>query len=456
MKDIERVEMRYFAPDRATVTIVWPPGAKAQAPAVDAKGARPAARKIMLETGLDVVLVPMPGSKSVAIDAFFAGGVRGETPETGGTLNLLAKTLVRGTEGRPPAQLAAEVDALGGSLGAECGYSSIGVSAGFLAEDLDRGLDIVADVLAHPSFPEAEVAREKRIALAAIAALDDDWQAEGVNLFREALFAPHPYALRPIGTAKVVEKVDRARLLEAWKATVNPRIGVLALAGDFAPEVAEAAVRKRLAGFRALAPAAAPLPPPPPGLPEPKEVVKRTGKGQTTIVLGYPGISAESGDRFALDVIDAVTSGIGLPSGWLHNALRGGDRSLVYFVHAIPWYGLDGGAYYILTRCNPEDEGRVLDLARGVQRRIVEAEITDEDLERGKSIALTAHAIDRETPGERAREAAIDELLGLGHDWGDRYPDRIRAVTKADVARVARRLFGPAILAVVRPNAEVR
>ncbi|HVY61608.1 MAG TPA: insulinase family protein, partial [Planctomycetota bacterium] len=130
-------------------------------------------------------------------------------------------------------------------------------------------------------------------------------------------------------------------------------------------------------------------------LAEAREVSRRTGKNQTTIVLGYPGLSVEDGDRFALDCVDAITSGIGLPSGWLHNALRGGDRSLVYFVHALPWYGLGAGSYAILTRCNPDDEPRVLELVRSCQRRAVEGEVTDDDLERGKSIALTAAAIGR-------------------------------------------------------------
>src|SRR5207244_1140126 len=111
--------------------------------------------------------------------------------------------------------------------------------------------------------------------------------------------------------------------------------------------------------------------------------VKEVAKTQTTIALGYAGLSLESGDRYALELIDAVTSGIGVPSGWLHEGLRGGERSLVYFVHALNWMNVDAGIYYIITRCNPPDEDTVLGIVRGVQRRIVEEPVPDDDLARG-------------------------------------------------------------------------
>ncbi len=182
-------------------------------------------------------------------------------------------------------------------------------------------------------------------------------------------------------------------------------------------------------------------------------VGKETEKGQTTIVIGWPGVAVESADRFALDVIDAITSGIGLPSGWLHDALRGGKRSLVYFVHAINWMQVDAGLYYVITRANPEDEKAVLDIIRDVQRRIVEEPVAPDELARGKAIATSAFQIGLATPAEQASAVALFELQGLGHDFADRYPERIRAVTAEDVARVARRIFSrPRVLALVRPK----
>ncbi len=461
--DLLRVARRYFSDERLNVAIVKPRGAPASrigqavAPRPEREPAPgpTAIERIVLENGLTLLVRPMRGTRAVAIAALFRGGVRAETPETNGLFWVTAHAMARATKRRGPDELAAAVDALGGTIEPEAGTFAFGVRAAFLAGDAEKGLALVREVLREPSFPPHVVEREKWNAKYEIAAANDDWVQEGIHFLRAAAFGAHPYALKPFGTPESVDRLDAAALAAAHARYVVPSNGAIALFGDIDAREAERMLRAQFADWKGGPP---PEPPPaaalPPAWPEAdREVVKETEKGQTTIVIGWPGVAVESADRFALDVIDAITSGIGLPSGWLHDALRGGKRSLVYFVHAINWMQVDAGLYYVITRANPEDEKAVLDIIRDVQRRIVEEPVAPDELARGKAIATSAFQIGLATPAEQASAVALFELQGLGHDFADRYPERIRAVTAEDVARVARRIFSrPRVLALVRPK----
>jgi zinc protease len=451
-EDLQRVAAKYLVEERMTLAALRPHAPSKAAPEAAAPApARAPIRRTVLENGLTLLVRAMPGARSVAIQARFRGGVRAETPATSGLSRLLARTMVRGTASHAPEELAAAVDGAGGTLRGESGYSALSIDGTFLADDAAKGVGLLREVLLEPTFPETEVAREKEDARYAIAAAEDDWVEEGTLFLRESLFGPHPYGMRPFGTRESVARLDRAALVAAHDATIVPANGVIALFGDVDAAEAERLLREAFAGWKATG-QALPEPPLPAPFERSREVVKEVVKGQTTIALGYPGVSLESGDRYALEMIDAITSGIDVPSGWLHEGLRGGERSLVYFVHALNWMGVDTGIYYIITRCNPPDEARVLDIVRGVQRRIVDELVSDEDLERGKAMNITAFETSYETPAQQAASASASELWGLGCDFADRYPARIRAVTKEDVQRVARKVFGPSVLAVVRPK----
>ena len=73
-------------------------------------------------------------------------------------------------------------------------------------------------------------------------------------------------------------------------------------------------------------------------------------KTSAALLVGYNGLSLTDRDSPAVDVLDAIVSGINYPSGWLHDALRGGDKSLVYVVHAYPAFGVDGAYFGVMAQ----------------------------------------------------------------------------------------------------------
>jgi zinc protease len=127
--------------------------------------------------------------------------------------------------------------------------------------------------------------------------------------------------------------MSRGDIVNFYQQTVMPNNAVLAVFGDIEPEEMAA---------NTVAPLTAS-----------EQVRKKTEKVSAAIYLGTNGMTLKDPERPTLDVIDAVLSGIGYPSGWLQEALRGGDRSLVYVVHAFPNSGIDGGHFGRLMMARP-------------------------------------------------------------------------------------------------------
>ena len=151
--------------------------------------------------------------------------------------------------------------------------------------------------------------------------------------------------------------------------------------------------------------------------------------------------------------MDAFTSGIGLPSGWLHNALRGGDRSYVYYIHLTNFTGLEPGSVYIVTQTEVRYLKEVYDLVMAEVDRLRKGEFTAEELERGRAMALVAQSYYAQTVNDVAQGIALSELYGTGHDGDVRFEALLKTITREDVMRVVKRYFGNMVVAVAGPEA---
>jgi len=307
-------------------------------------------------------------------------------------------------------------------------------------------------VVTHPSFPSEEIDKQRNDTLLAIRRADESWERELDRLFRENYYGNHPYGNAVIGTEPSIKALSREDVVAFYDKLVMTDNVVLAIFGDFDAECIEAKVTE---AFRDLK--AGDLEEPkqrdaPPRLTRDDQVEKSTDKVSAAIYVGYDGMTLFDKDRPVMDVIDAILSGVGYPSGWLHESLRGGTTSLVYYVHAFPSYGIDTGHFGIITQTTMANYGQVLDLILEKMERIQEDLVSTEELERGKDMVITMHQLGRETVAAQAYEAALWEVLGLGFDWGERYAELIRQVTQEDVLRVAQEYFSHHLVASTIPE----
>jgi zinc protease len=183
--------------------------------------------------------------------------------------------------------------------------------------------------------------------------------------------------------------------------------------------------------------------------------VKHTQKQVAAVYVGFPGTTmANLEDRYALHILDAIVSGIGFPGGWLHTELRG--KQLVYVVHAMNWLGLEPGYFGILAATQPEKVNEVIELILQTMEKARAGDFSDEELARAKDLALIAERLERQTNDQLSRDAALNELYGLGYDFSEREPARLGKVTRADVQRVARTYLHHPTIVVTTPNRDQR
>lgn len=387
----------------------------------------------------------------VAVRAMWLGGLRYEDARSNGISNMIGALLARGTRSRSAEQIMTEVEGLAGSLSGYAGRNSVGVQAEFLARNWEQGAELVSDCLLNAAFPEDELEKERRIVLDDIRAQDDNLGHAAFRLFHTHLWKRHPYRLDLLGSTESVSALTRRRLLIHFRKHYTPGALTVAVVGDVDPQlVAEKFVRL----FRDAEGLADDIPsvPEESAPPEPTQVFAFREREQAHVVLGFPGTTLNSPDRFGLEVLSHVLAGQG---GRLFEELRE-RRGLVYRISAFSLEGVDPGYFAVYLASSPDKLEEALQTVRTDLKKMVDEGISEQELDRAQRYLIGTHAIGLQRKGSLAAALAFHEAYGEGWDAYRKFPQRIRKVTRAEVLRLARKYlnFDHEVLAVVKPSAD--
>ncbi|MGD8255807.1 MAG: pitrilysin family protein [Syntrophobacterales bacterium] len=454
-EDIRRVAQTYLRRQASTVAILSPPRSQTKEAEEELRGTAGKIRKVTLDNGLTVLMKRNPAVPIVNFQVFGLGGQRFEPENLTGIGFFTMELVTKGTQSRSKREIAETIEKLGGSLDAGSGRNTYYASLDVLKDDAEIGLELLADVLQNPRFSEEEIEKQRKDTLLAIRRLDESWQNEVARVFRQHYYGQHPYGNDIIGTKETIRGVSRGDIMNFFQQTVMPNNAVLAVFGDIDPEAMAEKVKSAFGKWRPGKVVAPVIPKAVALLTATEQVRKKTEKVSAAIYLGTNGMTLKDPERPTLDVIDAVLSGISYPSGWLQEALRGGDRSLVYVVHAFPSSGIDGGHFGIITQTTMANYEKVVAIILEKLEKIKQKPLEPEELAAAKDMIITMHEMSLETNGAQARSAAVNEVLGLGYDWDARYPELVEQVSAEDVFTVARRLFQHHLLVSAIPEKPV-
>ncbi|MCB9559829.1 MAG: insulinase family protein [Kofleriaceae bacterium] len=390
----------------------------------------------------------------VAMRAVWPGGTRLETDATSGTTALLASTVTRGCGARDAAEVADVVDRLAGGVVGVGGRNSFGVRAEWLARTWDDGLDVFLDCALAPRLDDDEVARQRRLLLDDLDARATSGSHQAFRLFAETLYRHHPYRLDPLGSPDAVAAMDGTSLRGFWRDHYPASTMTLAIVGDVDPEQVLRRIRDRFADVTAAAPvevtvAAETFEDRPAA---DREVYGYLAREQAHVVIGFPGTTVTAEDRFAVEVLAAVLGGQG---GRLFAELRE-RRALAYRVSAFAVDGVDPGYLAIYVSCSPDKVDEAVAAIRAQIDALVADGVDAAEVRRTARALAGSHAVAMQRRAAMANALAFHDAYGLGwQGWAD-YPDRLRAVTAADVDRVAATYlrWDVAVTATVRPPAE--
>ncbi len=432
-QQLAEVVVRYFTPERLVEVSVDPQGSNP--PAEPDAAAAPLGEACLheLPNGLRIVTrvdrrVPM-----VHAALTMGAGCPSEPAEKAGLNALLAECLLKGTTTRSGAEVADALESLGGSLSSSAGNNSLSLAARCLSEDGDSMLELLADVLQHPSFPAEAVETEKQAMISDILEAEEDPLALAFRQLRRLSYGDASYGHVSDGTEATVRALTRADLVAQHARLACARNMVLSIAGDMEPEAVVARVAALFCSLPAGCPVAREATPPH----RAGELKLASDKAQAVLALSLPGLAV--GDE-ALILQLIIEEWFRDMTGPIFTEIRE-KRGLAYYAAASSLLGVDAGSFYFYLGTAPESLAEARAVLEEELARLAREGMPEEALERARATALASRTFARQSCRKLCAAASIDTLLGLGPDHDERTAERLRRVSVQEVNALLSKLL---------------
>ncbi len=399
--------------------------------------AAPLAHREVLPNGIVLLVAERPAVPIVAVRVYSRAGAVFDPPQREGVANLMGALLTRGTAKRTGPELDAAIEFVGGSLEAGAGREGMTTSLAILKRDLALGLDLLAEVVLTPTFPEAELKRRAAQIQAGIKRSEEDPGTVAGRALARLVFGSHPYGRPPEGTVESVGRLTRDDVVTFYGERVRPDTTIVAVVGAVTVEEAR---REVLARFGAW-----PRPPAPPvGVaaaaagPPPQAVAVAKELTQATILLGRQAIRQTDPDYFPLVVASYVLGG-GSASR-LYGRVRD-EGGLAYSVYSYVSPSTYGSSFVVGGATRVAEVPKVIDIMREELARMGREPVSEREVALAKDYLVGSFALRLDTSAKVANFLVAIEDQGLGLDYADRYKQNVARVTEADVQRVAATYF---------------
>lgn len=390
-----------------------------------------------LDNGLTVLARHMPGTGMIAVAGFVkAGGMF--DGDRSGLARVVATMLQRGTPTRSSQQIAEALDGMGAGLTIQAGLETVGIGLRALSEDAPAALDILGDVLMHPTFPAGELEKVRGEILTTLRVGMQNTRFVAERIFRRLLYpAGHPHRDLPDGDVDAVAAVSRDDVAAFHRERYRPEAAVLAVVGDLPPAQALDAAARVFAAWPRGGVWARPPVPPLSRLTAPVRGEERlAGKVQSDIVLGAPGVARGDPAYYPTMMANLILGQIGL-MGRLGDRVRERE-GMAYYAFSDLRAGLLAGPWLVRAGVNPANEERAV---RGILAEIQafqEQGPEADELSDARDFLVGSLAVRLETNPGIAQILAEIELFDLGLDYITRYPQIVRGVTHAQIVDAAR------------------
>jgi zinc protease len=396
---------------------------------------------VTLDNGLRVLLQEDHRSPIVTFQTWYRVGSRNESRGHTGLAHFLEHMMFKGTPTHGRGEFARLVEQNGGQDNAFTSQDVTSYYVNVVADKIDLVLELEADRMQHLLLDAKEIDSERQVVIEERRTRTEDdpngFLAEEVGALS---FRAHSYGQPIIGWMEDLKRITPEAMRAFYKTYYVPNNAVVVAVGDFrAPELLEKIKRKFGVIPRGNDP-------PPVVAEEPVQNGERRltvlKEAQLPIVyLAYHVPNHTSPDAPALEVLSTILSS-GRASRLYRSLIyerqlaldAGGDYS---------WFSFDPNLFWFWATAMPGQTPETLEKELLAQMAKLEKEpVSDVELQRVRNQIEAAFVFQEDSVHRRASLLARFELIG-GYAEKDRYLQRIRAVTAADVQRVARTYFLP-------------
>jgi zinc protease len=409
-------------------------------------------QRFTLPNGLEVLVVARPQVPVVDLLLAVKAGGNDDPKDKVGLSEFVAGMLRKGTQKRTADQISEMVDFVGASFGASADNEYSSVSCHARSKDLALCLDVTADVVEHPTFPESEMKEVHDQLEASVEASKDSPQALA-SLHAQNLYFGDDDP-RGLPTSKrTLAAIDRKALVDFHKTWYAPNHALLAVAGDVDPKSIKATLQKAFAGWKKHAVPKQPELKLPPSAPLKVRLVDKPDATQSAIMVVGPGIAHRSPDYYAVRIM-AWALGAGGFSSRLMKVVRaeGGKTYSTRLSFAV---GEQPSPWTAATFTRVGETAATLKLVLDTIATMKKDGPTAEEIADAKGNLVGGYGLRLETAADLALNLLRAQLDRMDSKAVEEFPQRMTAVTREQAAQATSYLT-PQSLAVVGPAAQVR
>jgi predicted Zn-dependent peptidase len=386
-----------------------------------------------LGNGLRVASRLMPSVETASVGIWVDVGARYEAAEANGVAHMLEHMAFKGTARRNARQIAEAIENVGGHLNAYTSREHTAYYARILADDLPLAVDLLADILQHSTFDEAELARERTVVLQEIGQTHDTPDDLIFDLFQETAYPGQSLGRPILGPSAIVEAMPRAALVDYMRRHYGGRRMVLGAAGKVDHDALVGLAEESLGALPDLTGER----------PEPARYVggdlrETRDLEQVHVILGLEAFGYHDDDFYALQVLSTALGG-GMSSRLFQEVRE--NRGLAYSVFSFASSYADAGFLAVYAGTGEDETKELVDVIAAEIHGLVEKAGEDE-LERARRQLKASLMMGLESCFAQSEELARQLLI-----FGRRVPEeeiigRIDGVDAAAIERVGRRILG--------------
>lgn len=402
-----------------------------------------AVRVSTLANGLRVASDAMSTVETVSVGVWVEAGVRDEDAENNGISHLIEHMLFKGTERRDARAIAEEIEAVGGHLNAHTSREHTAVYAKVLKGDLPLAVDVIADIVQHPSFDADELERERTVILQEIMQAEDTPDDVVFDRFQEAAFPDQPLGRPVLGRPPQIRSLPREALFGYLAEHYRAPEMVLAAAGNVDHQALVALAEEAFGDF-------------PGGEGTPREPARYTGGEareerdleQIHIVLGLRGVAYRDPDFYTVSVLSTLLGG-GMSSRLFQEVRE--KRGLAYSIYSFPTSFADGGVLSIYAGTGEAEVAEVIPLVCDELVKVAAA-VGAEEVARARAQLKASILMSLESSSSRCEQLAR-QLMVFGRPLSvEEVIGKVEAVDGPAVLAAARRLMAaPPTVAAIGP-----
>lgn len=390
-----------------------------------------------LDSGLRLVVVPMPATKTATVFVLVGTGSKYETKDINGISHFLEHMMFKGTAKRPGTMdIARELDSIGAEYNAFTGKEYTGYYAKASAEKLDITMDVVFDIFLNSKLSEKEIAIEKGVIVEEINMYRDLPQRYVGEIFEKLLYGDQPAGWEIAGEKEVVTGLKRNQFVGYFNSHYIAENTIVAVAGNVDPEEVKNKVEnyfKTIRHGKSIGKLAVNEKQEKPNL-----AISYKKTDQTHFILGFRAFSMFDDRKYALSVLAKILGG-GMSSRLFYEVRE--RRGLAYYVRSEINPYTDSGYLSISAGVNNEKALEAVKVILDEVNKIRADNISEKELQQAKDNAEGSMALGLEHSDGVAMSYADSVLFHKKVLTPEEELDRIKRVTLEDIHSVAREVF---------------